>query len=137
MPTLRIRRESENAIFTIQDHGAGIRDEDRAHLFTSFHRGENVKHLPGTGLGLVIVQRCVELHSGTIQLESQLDQGTVAVLAGVFISLAGWHVRLTLRNLFFTAIGSGFVSTVSAVGSSLMLPIASARSASSRSIQLG
>lgn len=39
-----------------------------------------------------------------------------AVLAGVFISLAGWHIRLTLRNLFFTAIGSGFVSTVSAVG---------------------
>src|SRR3954452_6267407 len=39
----------------------------------------------------------------------------VAVLAGVFISMAGWHVRLTLRNLFFTAIGSGFVSTVSGV----------------------
>jgi len=40
----------------------------------------------------------------------------VAVLAGVVISMAGWHVALTLRNLFFTAIGSGFVSTVSAVG---------------------
>lgn len=39
-----------------------------------------------------------------------------AVLAGVVISMAGWHVRLTLRNLFLTAIGSGFVSTVSAVG---------------------
>jgi uncharacterized protein len=39
-----------------------------------------------------------------------------AVLAGVVISMGGWHVRLTLRNLFFTAIGSGFVSTVSAVG---------------------
>jgi uncharacterized protein len=41
---------------------------------------------------------------------------SVAVLAGVVISLAGWHFRLTLRNLFYTAIGSGFVSTVSAVG---------------------
>lgn len=40
----------------------------------------------------------------------------VAVLAGVAISLAGWRVRMTLRNLFFTAIGSGFVSTVSAIG---------------------
>ena len=38
------------------------------------------------------------------------------VLAGVIISLAGWHIPLTLRNLFLTAIGSGFVSTVSAVG---------------------
>lgn len=41
---------------------------------------------------------------------------SLAVLAGVIISLAGWHIRLTLRNLFLTAIGSGFVSTVSAVG---------------------
>jgi uncharacterized membrane protein YfcA len=41
---------------------------------------------------------------------------SLVVLAGVFISLAGWHFRLTLRNLFLTAIGSGFVSTVSAVG---------------------
>lgn len=41
---------------------------------------------------------------------------SAAVLAGVVISLAGWHFRLTLRNLFLSAIGSGFVSTVSAVG---------------------
>jgi uncharacterized membrane protein YfcA len=38
------------------------------------------------------------------------------VLAGVLISVAGWHIRLTLRNVFLTAIGSGFISTVSAVG---------------------
>jgi uncharacterized membrane protein YfcA len=41
---------------------------------------------------------------------------SLAVLLGVVISLAGWHIRLTLKNLFITAIGSGFVSTVSAVG---------------------
>src|SRR4051794_19212071 len=40
----------------------------------------------------------------------------MAVLAGVAISIAGWHFRLTLQNLFLTAIGSGFVSTVSAIG---------------------
>jgi len=40
----------------------------------------------------------------------------LAVLAGVVISVSGWHFRLTMRNLFLTAIGSGFVSTVSAVG---------------------
>jgi uncharacterized membrane protein YfcA len=40
----------------------------------------------------------------------------LAVLAGVVISVSGWHIRLTTRNLFLTAIGSGFVSTVSAVG---------------------
>jgi uncharacterized protein len=41
---------------------------------------------------------------------------SLVVLAGVVISLAGWHIRLTLRNLFITAIGSGFMSTVSAIG---------------------
>jgi uncharacterized membrane protein YfcA len=41
---------------------------------------------------------------------------SLAVLAGVVISVGGWHIPLSFRNLFFTAIGSGFVSTVSAVG---------------------
>lgn len=41
---------------------------------------------------------------------------SLAVLAGVAISVAGWKVRLTLRNLFATAIGSGFMSTISAIG---------------------
>jgi uncharacterized membrane protein YfcA len=40
----------------------------------------------------------------------------VAVLAGVGISVVGWRMRLTLRNVFLTAVGSGFISTVSAVG---------------------
>jgi hypothetical protein len=39
-----------------------------------------------------------------------------AVLFGVAISIFGWRMRLTLRNIFLTAIGSGFISTVSAVG---------------------
>jgi uncharacterized membrane protein YfcA len=39
-----------------------------------------------------------------------------AVLAGVAISMSGWHVRLTRRSLFITAIGSGFISTISAIG---------------------
>ncbi len=40
----------------------------------------------------------------------------LAILAGVVISLGGWHIRLTLRSLYLTAVGSGFASTVSAVG---------------------
>lgn len=40
----------------------------------------------------------------------------IAVLVGVFFSVGGLKVRLTLRNLFATAIGSGFMSTISAIG---------------------
>jgi uncharacterized membrane protein YfcA len=38
------------------------------------------------------------------------------VLVGVLLSVSGWHVPLTLRNVFLSGIGSGFVSTVSAIG---------------------
>jgi uncharacterized protein len=38
------------------------------------------------------------------------------VLAGVLLSVGGWHIPLTLRNVFLSAVGSGFVSTVSSIG---------------------
>jgi uncharacterized membrane protein YfcA len=40
----------------------------------------------------------------------------VLVLLAVLLSVSGWHIPLTLRNVFLSAIGSGFVSTVSAIG---------------------
>lgn len=64
------------ATFIIRDHGIGIPPEDLPHLFDAFHRGANVGEAPGTGLGLVIVKRCVELHGGTIECVSPPGQGT-------------------------------------------------------------
>jgi signal transduction histidine kinase len=63
--------------FTIRDRGIGIPPEDQRKLFEAFTRGNNVGERPGTGLGLVIVKRCVELHGGSIRLESAPDKGTV------------------------------------------------------------
>ena len=65
-----------NAEFVIRDHGCGIPAADQARLFTAFYRGGNVGQQPGSGLGLVIAKRCVDLHGGTIRCESQEDQGT-------------------------------------------------------------
>ncbi|MBI1840032.1 MAG: sensor histidine kinase [Verrucomicrobia bacterium] len=59
------------------DHGRGIPEADRERLFTAFHRAGNVGQTPGTGLGLVIVKRCVECHGGTLELESKEGQGTL------------------------------------------------------------
>ncbi len=64
------------AIFQIQDRGIGIPPEELPHLFESFHRCRNVGTIPGTGLGLTIVKRCVDLHGGQIDVESQLGAGT-------------------------------------------------------------
>ncbi|HAG82830.1 MAG TPA: hybrid sensor histidine kinase/response regulator, partial [Cyanobacteria bacterium UBA12227] len=44
--------QKQEVIFKIQDAGIGIPDEDQLRLFESFHRGNNVGTIPGTGLGL-------------------------------------------------------------------------------------
>lgn len=72
----RIRREDECAVFVVVDRGIGIPEKDRARLFEAFHRGSNVGETPGTGLGLVIVKRCVELHGGTIGFACAPAAGT-------------------------------------------------------------
>ena len=63
-------------ICTIRDHGIGIPESDREWLFHAFHRGCNVGERPGTGLGLVIVKRCVDLHGGKIKVDSKPGEGT-------------------------------------------------------------
>ncbi|MBN4006974.1 ATP-binding protein [Nostoc sp. LPT] len=70
-----IGKESE-AVFYIKDQGIGIPMADQENLFQSFSRGSNVDTIPGTGLGLAIAKACVELHSGSISLSSEVGQGT-------------------------------------------------------------
>jgi signal transduction histidine kinase len=78
-------RRGRDLVLAVRDRGIGIPAEDQARLFTSFTRGSNVGQRPGTGLGLVVVQRCVQLHGGTLQLASATGQGTtVTVTLPVF-----------------------------------------------------
>lgn len=71
-----ISRENDRALCRVVDHGCGIPEADRKRLFQAFHRGSNVEQIAGTGLGLLIVQRCVELHGGEIKFESVEKKGT-------------------------------------------------------------
>ena len=73
---LRIRREGVDSVFIIEDHGIGIPQEELGKLFEAFSRCSNVGDIPGTGLGLVIVKRCTELHSGRIEVQSDFGGGT-------------------------------------------------------------
>jgi signal transduction histidine kinase len=76
-----VRREASEAVFEIRDRGIGIPEEDQDRLFTSFTRARNVGERPGTGLGLVVVKRCVELHGGRLALQSRPGEGTVVTVA--------------------------------------------------------
>jgi len=83
-----IARDGADAVWRVRDHGIGIHPEDVRHLFQAFRRGRNVGARPGSGLGLVIVQRCVQLHGAEIHVESEPGQGTcVTVRLRVFAAI--------------------------------------------------
>lgn len=71
-----VSREQKDAVFVIHDRGIGIPVEDQPRVFDAFHRAGNVADLPGSGLGLLITKRCVELHGGTIGFQSEAGDGT-------------------------------------------------------------
>src|SRR5262249_2330278 len=75
-----VEKDGADAVCTVRDHGIGISREDQQNLFNAFQRGGNVGTRPGTGLGLLMVKRCVELHRGNVRLVSKLGEGTTVTV---------------------------------------------------------
>ena len=75
-----VDNQADRAVIQVIDHGIGIPPEDQPHIFDTFYRASNVEHVSGTGLGLVIVQRAVEVYGGTLQFESAPGLGTTFVV---------------------------------------------------------
>ncbi len=67
--------------FQVQDQGIGITAADQPQLFDSFYRASNVGTIAGTGLGLAIVKNSVDLHGGTITVESKVGVGTTFLVS--------------------------------------------------------
>ena len=67
-------------IFTIQDTGIGISEADQKHLFERFFRAENASNIQGTGLGLHIISRYLDLVNGHIELASKLNKGSTFIV---------------------------------------------------------
>lgn len=65
---------------TVQDYGIGIPADDLPHVFEMFHRGSNASNIVGSGLGLTILQRAVEIHHGTIYIHSEEGSGTTVIV---------------------------------------------------------
>jgi len=77
---LSVTHTAGSLTLAVRDQGIGISPEDQEHLFSSFFRGGNAVNIEGTGLGLHIVKRYVDLLQGTIRLESTLGEGTVVTI---------------------------------------------------------
>lgn len=73
-----LRKKQNNLVLEVRDTGIGIPEENQARIFERFYvvdRSRSRK-LGGAGLGLSIVKHIVELHGGTIRLESKIGQGS-------------------------------------------------------------
>lgn len=72
----QVIQEATDLVIIVRDHGIGIPLDEQDNLFQPFQRASNVDHIPGTGLGLVIVRRSVEILGGTLDLQSTPNVGT-------------------------------------------------------------
>ena len=64
-----------NGEISVRDHGPGVAAEDAPRVFDRFWRSNDVRHLPGSGLGLSIVKDVAESHGGSVILERPIDGG--------------------------------------------------------------
>ena len=77
--TVRMDQNGMYGSVTVADTGSGIGAEDLEKIFEEFYRVKNeyTADIPGTGLGLSLVKRLVELHQGQIEVQSTPGRGSV------------------------------------------------------------
>ena len=73
---ITVTSKKDEVIFSLKDYGIGIPKEDLKHLFEPFYRAKNVKNISGTGLGLAIIHKGIELHGGSIDIQSEIGVGS-------------------------------------------------------------
>jgi signal transduction histidine kinase len=77
--SLRARAEGDEIAIAVRDNGSGIREEDMPRLFQEFEQlggASDAQHPPGTGLGLALTKRLIELHQGSIEVQSEWGRGS-------------------------------------------------------------
>lgn len=69
---IHVNQHASNVVVEVIDHGPGIAPQDLPNLFTKFYRGATARQLgvSGSGLGLVLAKQAIELHRGTLAVES-------------------------------------------------------------------
>ncbi|WP_088242313.1 hybrid sensor histidine kinase/response regulator [Calothrix rhizosoleniae] len=78
--SFEISKQDQKIIFQIQDWGIGIPEAEQKKLFQPFYRASNIDNIPGTGMGLAIVKKCVDAHNGEISVNSKVGLGTTVTV---------------------------------------------------------
>jgi signal transduction histidine kinase len=88
---IKMYNEEEKAVIVIQDEGIGMDEYTKNRMFEKFFKGDTVHSKEGTGLGLALVKRIIDLHNGAIEVESKPGEGTTIKL--IFPNeFRGWEV---------------------------------------------
>lgn len=77
---VQVNQSENELIIEVEDSGVGMSEEDLAHVFEPFYQGNN-KQVNSSGLGLALCKEIVELHQGSIVLQSELRRGTVCKIS--------------------------------------------------------
>lgn len=80
--TIHLEKKEQQAVVTISDTGIGISETEQLHIFERFYKADKarVRSNSGSGLGLSIVKKIVEMHNGTISVQSEINKGTTFVI---------------------------------------------------------
>jgi signal transduction histidine kinase len=75
---INVNLENESVVITVRDEGVGIPKEDIPKVRQPFHRAPNVRKIQGTGIGIPLSVKIIELHNGSFEISSELNIGTEA-----------------------------------------------------------
>ena len=80
--TIEILARGNGALdITVRNSGSTIPEREQGRLVERFYRGADARHIPGTGMGLAIVQQIARAHGGTLEISSSSDAGTAFTLS--------------------------------------------------------
>ncbi len=76
-----MKLEFQRLKVVVKDSGIGIPQDEVRFLFDPYFRASNISNISGSGLGLSIVKRCVDLHNGEISIKSMEGKGTMVTIS--------------------------------------------------------
>jgi DNA-binding response OmpR family regulator/anti-sigma regulatory factor (Ser/Thr protein kinase) len=94
--TVEVLQEDSDCVCHVRDTGTGILPEHLPHIFERFYRADNTHTTEGTGIGLSLTKELVEIHQGTIDVQSTAGKGTVVT---VRIPLSGYDKEEIVTHL--------------------------------------
>lgn len=77
---LQEKADGREISISVQDEGIGMTAEQLSHVFEKFYRADHSGHIPGTGLGMVLVKEIVAAHGGRVEIQSEYGVGTTVTL---------------------------------------------------------